>query len=100
MRIVFGKQKGKFADMAEVDRVVGNAEKLSVATLVGQGDDKQLSMAPSVLQEFITNLRNGYERQAMMGESPILLRYVPSALKNSTPRFSSTISRSAGTLPK
>jgi len=29
----------KFADMAEVDRVVGNAEKLSATTLIGRGDD-------------------------------------------------------------
>jgi len=42
-------------------------------SLVGQGDDKQLSMAPSKLQEFITQLRSNFERQAMMGEIPVLL---------------------------
>jgi len=42
-------------------------------SLVGQGDDRQLSMAPSKLQEFITQLRSNFERQAMMGEVPVLL---------------------------
>ena len=42
-------------------------------SLVGQGDDRQLSMAPTRLQEFIAALRNVFERQAMMGESPVLL---------------------------
>lgn len=41
--------------------------------LVGTGDDRQLSLAPTKLQEFITQLRNIYERQAMMGETPVLL---------------------------
>ena len=41
--------------------------------LVGTGDDRQLSLAPTKLQEFISQLRNGYERQAMMGETPVLL---------------------------
>ncbi|GAB6054636.1 flagellar biosynthesis protein FlhA [Magnetospira thiophila] len=41
--------------------------------LVGTGDDKQLAMAPSQLQEFITQLRDIFERQAMMGEMPVLL---------------------------
>jgi len=42
-------------------------------SLVGQGDDRQLSMPPTQLQDFITQLRNAYERQAMMGEVPVLL---------------------------
>ena len=48
-------------------------EQKFAEALVGQGDDRQLSMPPTQLQEFITQLRNGYERQAMMGEVPILL---------------------------
>jgi len=48
-------------------------EQRFVESLVGQGDDRQLSMPPSQLQEFITSLRNSYERQAMMGEVPVLL---------------------------
>jgi len=47
-------------------------QKFSEA-LVGQGDDRQLSMPPTQLQDFITQLRNAYERQAMMGEVPVLL---------------------------
>ncbi len=42
-------------------------------SLVGTGDDRQLSMAPSKLQAFIAALRSTFERQAMMGEVPVLL---------------------------
>jgi flagellar biosynthesis protein FlhA len=42
-------------------------------SLVGQGDDRQLSMPPSQLQQFIAALRDTFERQAMMGETPVLL---------------------------
>jgi flagellar biosynthesis protein FlhA len=48
-------------------------EQRFAESLVGQGDDRQLSMPPTQLQEFITQLRNAYERQAMMGEVPVLL---------------------------
>ena len=48
-------------------------EQQFIESLVGTGDDRQLSMPPSQLQEFITQLRNAYERQAMMGDSPALL---------------------------
>jgi len=48
-------------------------EQAFAESLVGAGEDKQLSMAPSRLQEFITALRNAFERQAMMGETPVLL---------------------------
>lgn len=41
--------------------------------LVGDGDEKQLSMPPSRLQQFIQAVRQAFERQAMMGESPVLL---------------------------
>lgn len=41
--------------------------------LVGQGEDRQLSLPPSRLQEFISAVRTSFERQAMMGESPVLL---------------------------
>ena len=41
-------------------------------SLVGTGEERQLSMAPSKLQEFISTLRNTLERQAMMGAAPIL----------------------------
>jgi len=48
-------------------------EQAFAESLVGQGDDKQLSMQPTRLQEFITALRNTFERQAMAGETPVLL---------------------------
>ncbi len=48
-------------------------EQAFAEALVGEGDERQLSMAPSRLQEFITALRNTFERQAMMGETPVLL---------------------------
>jgi len=48
-------------------------EQAFAESLVGTDDDKQLSMQPSRLQEFITAVRNTFERQAMMGEAPVLL---------------------------
>ena len=50
-----------------------NWEQTFAESLVGQGEERQLSMPPSKLQEFITQLRNTFERQAMMGEQPVLL---------------------------
>lgn len=41
--------------------------------LVVQGDEKQLSMAPSQLQQFINSVRETFERHAMTGETPVLL---------------------------
>jgi flagellar biosynthesis protein FlhA len=41
--------------------------------LVGSGEDKQLAMAPSRLQDFIRNVRDVFERAAMAGESAVLL---------------------------
>jgi flagellar biosynthesis protein FlhA len=48
-------------------------EQSFAESLTGEGDERQLSMPPSRLQEFITALRNTFERQAMMGETPVLL---------------------------
>jgi flagellar biosynthesis protein FlhA len=42
-------------------------------SLVGAGDDKQLALAPSKLQEFIRSVREIFERAALQGESPVLL---------------------------
>ncbi len=42
-------------------------------SLVGDGEDKQLAMAPSRLQDFINAVRQTFERFAMMGETPVLL---------------------------
>jgi flagellar biosynthesis protein FlhA len=41
--------------------------------LVGPGDDKQLALAPSRLQDFIRGVRETFERAALAGESPVLL---------------------------
>ena len=42
-------------------------------SLMGNGEDRQLSMAPSKLQEFIAAVRQSFERFAMQGETPVLL---------------------------
>ncbi|WP_307368949.1 flagellar biosynthesis protein FlhA [Brevundimonas sp. SORGH_AS_0993] len=42
-------------------------------SLVGAGEDKQLAMAPSRLQDFIRSVRDTFERIAMTGENPVLL---------------------------
>ncbi|MEH6677139.1 flagellar biosynthesis protein FlhA [Phenylobacterium sp.] len=41
--------------------------------LVGPGEEKQLALAPSRLQEFIRGVREVFERAALSGESPVLL---------------------------
>ncbi len=41
--------------------------------LVGQGDERQLAMAPSQLQEFITAVRDQFEAAAAAGDNPVLL---------------------------
>jgi flagellar biosynthesis protein FlhA len=48
-------------------------EQTFAEALVGEGDERQLSMAPSALQAFIAEIRDAFERQATMGESPALL---------------------------
>jgi len=48
-------------------------EQVFLESLVGTGDERQLSMAPSKMQEFINAVRQTFERQAMMGETPALL---------------------------
>jgi flagellar biosynthesis protein FlhA len=48
-------------------------EQAFAESVVGSGDDKQLSMPPSQLQRFITSTRQTYERFTVMGESPVLL---------------------------
>ncbi|MFN4281203.1 MAG: flagellar biosynthesis protein FlhA [Alphaproteobacteria bacterium] len=48
-------------------------EQAFAESLIGTGEDRQLSLAPSRLQDFITKLRQIFERQAMLGENPVLL---------------------------
>jgi len=44
-----------------------------IDSLQGQGDERQLVMAPSRMQEFINKTRQVFERFAMQGETPVLL---------------------------
>ncbi|MEE9210819.1 MAG: flagellar biosynthesis protein FlhA [Kiloniellales bacterium] len=48
-------------------------EQAFAEAIVGQDEERQLSMAPSKLQEFIATVRQTFERHAMMGEVPVLL---------------------------
>lgn len=42
-------------------------------SIVGQGDERQLAMAPSALQAFIAAVRETYDRLAGLGEIPCIL---------------------------
>jgi flagellar biosynthesis protein FlhA len=42
-------------------------------SLMGDGEDKQLAMPPSRLQDFIVDVRDAYERLSAEGEIPVLL---------------------------
>jgi flagellar biosynthesis protein FlhA len=48
-------------------------ERSFTEALIGNGEEKQLAMAPTQLQEFITTVRQTFERFAMQGEVPVLL---------------------------
>ena len=48
-------------------------EQKFAESLVGQGEERQLAMAPSDLQDFITTVRDRFEEAALMGETPVLL---------------------------
>ena len=48
-------------------------EQAFAEALVGEGEDRQLAMAPSALQEFMTAFKALYDRMASHGESPVLL---------------------------
>jgi len=48
-------------------------EQAFAESILGEGDAKQLAMAPSKLQQFITGVRQAYDRHALMGDSPVLL---------------------------
>jgi len=41
--------------------------------LVGAGEEKQLALAPSRLQDFIRGVRETFERAALAGDTPVLL---------------------------
>lgn len=48
-------------------------EQAFIESLAGDGEEKQLAMMPSKLQEFITNVRDKYDSLAAQGLSPVLL---------------------------
>ncbi len=48
-------------------------EQSFAEAVVGQGDERQLSMSPSKLQDFISAVRESFETLAQQGEVPVLL---------------------------
>jgi len=48
-------------------------ERAFMESLHGDGDEKQLAMAPSKLQQFIMDVRDRFENAAQQGEIPVLL---------------------------
>jgi len=48
-------------------------EQSFAEALVGQGEEKQLAMQPSKLQEFIASVRDTFEEAGRAGEVPVLL---------------------------
>lgn len=48
-------------------------EQSFAESIVGQGEDRQLAMQPSKLQEFIGALRDAYDEAGRAGDSPVLL---------------------------
>jgi flagellar biosynthesis protein FlhA len=48
-------------------------EKIFAESLIGQGEERQLAMAPSALQEFVGAVRNKFEEAALGGELPVLI---------------------------
>ncbi len=48
-------------------------EQAFAEALAGDGEDRQLAMAPTKLQQFISAVRQIFERHAMLGETPALL---------------------------
>ncbi|WP_417672117.1 flagellar biosynthesis protein FlhA [Roseibium sp.] len=48
-------------------------EQAFLESIVGEGDDRQLAMQPSKLQEFVGKVREGFEAAAQQGEVPVLL---------------------------
>ncbi|WP_428646259.1 flagellar biosynthesis protein FlhA [Roseibium sp.] len=48
-------------------------EQAFLESIIGEGDDRQLAMQPSKLQEFVGAVRNAFEEAAHQGEVPVLL---------------------------
>ena len=50
-------------------------EQAFAESIVGQGEERQLAMAPSQLQQFIQSVRDRFDTAAQQGEVPVLLTY-------------------------
>ncbi len=80
-------------DMGYIPLVTLSAEweQAFAESIVGEGEDKQIAMPPSRLQQFIGTVRTTYDRHAQMGDSPVLLttpmvrRYVRSVIERFRP---------------
>jgi flagellar biosynthesis protein FlhA len=48
-------------------------EQAFAEAIVGQGEDRQLALAPSRLQAFIQSVRDAFDAAAQQGETPVLL---------------------------
>jgi flagellar biosynthesis protein FlhA len=48
-------------------------EQAFAESIVGQGEERQLAMAPSQLQQFIQSVRDRFDTAAQQGEVPVLL---------------------------
>jgi flagellar biosynthesis protein FlhA len=48
-------------------------EQAFAESMIGQGDERQLAMAPSKLSEFIMRVREQFEQAARHGEAPVLV---------------------------
>jgi len=48
-------------------------EQAFMESIVGEGEDRQLAMPPSKLQEFVVKVRDAFEEAAQQGEVPVLL---------------------------
>jgi flagellar biosynthesis protein FlhA len=42
-------------------------------SIIGEGQNRQLALAPSKLHDFVADIRTAFERAAQMGETPVLL---------------------------
>lgn len=66
-------QHANAAGVVPLVTLSGEWEQAFAESLVGQGEDRQLAMAPTRLQQFIQSVRATYEDMAMKGETPVLL---------------------------
>jgi flagellar biosynthesis protein FlhA len=48
-------------------------EQAFAESIIGQGEERQLAMAPSQLQQFITAVRDRFDEAGQQGEVPVLL---------------------------